>query len=120
MSVILTIPAQFVQTGCDELTLIADGTIPVSASFVGILGLRRKIEGKVMAENKPSREQLIHRRDELIKQLERVYVDERIELDRDPEEQAIEIEQNQVATSLEKNLRRELAVIEDALLDGET
>jgi hypothetical protein len=42
---------------------------------------------------------------------------QRIELDGDPEEQAIQIEQSEVATSMEENLRRELAMIEDALLD---
>ena len=71
----------------------------------------------MMAENKPSREHLIRRRDEINVQLERVNTDQRIELDRDPEEQAIEIEQGEVATSMEANLRHELAMIEDQLLD---
>jgi len=71
-----------------------------------------------MAEIKPGRERLIRRRDEILKQLERVNADQRIELDRDPEEQAIQIEQGEVATSMEENMRRELAVIEDALLDA--
>jgi hypothetical protein len=73
-----------------------------------------------MAENKPSREQLIRRRDEINEQLNRVNADQRIELDRDPEEQAIQLEQDQVANSMEENLRRELLMIEDQLLDGET
>ena len=70
-----------------------------------------------MGENKPSREQLIRRRDEIMSQLNRVNEEQRIELDRDPEEQAIQLEQDQVAVSMEGNLRRELAEIEDLLLD---
>ena len=65
----------------------------------------------------PSREQLIRRRDEITEQLNRVNQEERIELDNDPEEQAIQIEQGEVAVTMEANLRRELAVIEDALLE---
>jgi hypothetical protein len=70
-----------------------------------------------MPETKPSREQLIRRRDEINEQLNRVNTAQRIELDGDPEEQAIQIEQSEVATSMEENLRRELAMIEDDLLD---
>jgi hypothetical protein len=70
-----------------------------------------------MAENNPTRQQLERRRDEIIGRLERVNSDRRIELDRDPEEQAIEIEHDEVGVSMEANLRRELAVIEDALID---
>ncbi|MEO8573400.1 MAG: hypothetical protein ABI481_05480 [Pyrinomonadaceae bacterium] len=69
-----------------------------------------------MAENKTSREQLIRRRDEINEQLNRVNAKQRIELDRDPEEQAIQLEQDQVANSMEENLRKELGVIEDELL----
>jgi hypothetical protein len=69
-----------------------------------------------MAGNKPTREQLVRRRDEINEQLNRVNAEQRIELDRDPEEQAIQLEQDQVANSMEANLRRELAVIEDQLL----
>ena len=66
---------------------------------------------------KQSKEQLTRRRDEINEQLNRVKKDLRIELDRDGEEQAIQIEQDEVAISMESNLRRELAVIEDQLLD---
>ena len=45
-----------------------------------------------MAEKKPSRDQLIRRRDEINVNW-RCQRTQRIELDRDPEEQAIEIEQ---------------------------
>lgn len=71
-----------------------------------------------MTDRKPSREELIRRRDEIIAQLDRVNAEQRIELDRDPEEQAIQLEQDQVAISMETNLRRELAMIEDQLLDS--
>lgn len=70
-----------------------------------------------MAGEKPSREQLEGRRDEILHQLERVNEDQRIELDTDPEEQAIQIEQGEVATAREEGLRRELAAIEDLLLE---
>lgn len=68
-----------------------------------------------MSETRPDREQLIRRRDEIIRQLERVNADQRIELDRDPEEQAIEIEHEEVARSIERKLRREMTAIEDQL-----
>ena len=41
-----------------------------------------------MPSSKPTREQLIRRRDEINEQLDRVNRVQRIELDRDPEEQA--------------------------------
>ena len=72
-----------------------------------------------MAEYKPTREQLERRRDEIINQLNRINGDLQIELDRDPEEQAIQLEQDEVSITLERNLRKELAVIEDRLLDFE-
>ncbi len=70
-----------------------------------------------MPETKPSREQLIRRRDEINEQLNRVNTTQRIELDGDPEEQAIQIEQSEVANSMEENLQRELAAIEEQLID---
>lgn len=70
-----------------------------------------------MSKPKPSREQLIRRRDEIQEQLNRVAGDLRIELDRDPEEQAIQLEQDQVAITREDHLRRELVEIEDLLLE---
>ena len=72
-----------------------------------------------MPESKPTRDQLIRRRDEITEQLNRVNTDQRIELDRDPEEQAIQIEQAEVSKAMEENLRRELAMIEDALLGSQ-
>jgi hypothetical protein len=70
-----------------------------------------------MAADTPSREQLEGRRNEILRQLERVNTDQRIELDNDPEEQAIQIEHGEVATAREASLRRELATIEDLLED---
>jgi len=72
-----------------------------------------------MAEIKQTREQLERRRDELNNQLNRVNQDLHMELDRDPEEQAIEVEHNEVSMSREANLRKELNAIEDKLLDFE-
>ena len=72
-----------------------------------------------MPEYKPTREQLERRRDEINAQLARVNADLQIELDRDPEEQAIQLEQDEVSISMEHNLRKELAIIEDQLLDFE-
>jgi len=72
-----------------------------------------------MAEIKQTREQLELRRGEINKQLNRVNQDLHMELDRDPEEQAIEIEHNEVSVSRESNLRKELGAIEDKLLDYE-
>jgi RNA polymerase-binding transcription factor DksA len=62
-------------------------------------------------------ESLRQRRAEILAELERVNADQRIELDPDGEEQAIQIEQDEVAVSMEANLRKELAEI-DAKLDG--
>jgi RNA polymerase-binding transcription factor DksA len=72
-----------------------------------------------MPEIKQTREQLEKRRAEILAQLSEVNEDERIELERDPEEQAIQIEQHDVAISMEANLRKELITIEDKLLDLE-
>jgi len=68
-----------------------------------------------MTEKAPDRANLERRRDEILKQLNDVNDDLQIELDRDPEEQAIQVEQDQVSISMEDNLRRELAEIEDKL-----
>ena len=68
---------------------------------------------------KDERQGLIRRRDEIMAQLGGVNDDVRIELDRDPEEQAIQLEQDEVATTRESQLRRELDEIEEKLLDLE-
>ena len=64
-----------------------------------------------------TKEQLLERKAELEKQLNRVNQDERLELDSDLEEQAIQTEHEEVAITMEKNLRMELIQIEDQLLD---
>jgi RNA polymerase-binding transcription factor DksA len=70
-----------------------------------------------MTTIKRTREQLEKRRDEINDQFNGVNNDERIELDRDPEEQAIQLEQHNVAISMEANLRKELIEIEDQLAE---
>jgi RNA polymerase-binding transcription factor DksA len=67
--------------------------------------------------DKVSRENLTRRRDEILEQLNKVDGDLRIELDRDPEEQSIQIQQDQVAVTMEAQLRRELEEIENQLLE---
>jgi len=66
---------------------------------------------------KVSKENLLRRRDEITAQLEQVNRNLRMELDRDTEEQAIEVEQEEVAIARERNLRVELSYLEDRLLD---
>ena len=68
-----------------------------------------------MPEIKQSREQLEKRRDEINAQLNEVNDDESIELDRDTEQQAIEMEQHEVSVTMEENLQKELTQIEDKL-----
>ncbi len=70
-----------------------------------------------MTEPKRTREQLENRRDEINAQLTEVNKDERIELDNDMEEQSIQMEQHEVAVTMEENLRKELAVIEEQLAE---
>ena len=72
-----------------------------------------------MAEIKRTKEQLIARREEIEKQLNLVNQEERIELDNDTEEQAIQLEQQEVYNTMEDNLRKELYVIEDELAEME-
>ncbi len=67
-----------------------------------------------MAE-KVTTEHLKQRREEILKELEKVNEDLELQLDPDPEEQAIQIEQSDVPISIEANLRRELDQIEDEL-----
>ncbi len=55
------------------------------------------------------------RRDEINRQLNRVNQDERIELELDLEDQAIQVEQQDVAVTMEVNLRKELIDIEEKL-----
>jgi len=70
-----------------------------------------------MKEIKQTREQLEKRRDEINEQLTRVNRSLEMKLDNDMEEQATEIEQEEVSSTMEANLRTELNQIEDKLLD---
>ena len=72
---------------------------------------------KIMKEIKQTRKQLEKRRDEINEQLNRVNRDERVKLDNDMEEQAIQLEQHDVAITMEANLRKELIEIEDKLAE---
>jgi RNA polymerase-binding transcription factor DksA len=66
-----------------------------------------------MAEMDKAR--LEKRRDEILEQLSQVNEDLQTPLDNDLEEQAIEIEQEEVAIAQERNLRKELTAIEEQL-----
>ena len=55
------------------------------------------------------------RRDEINRQLNRVNEDLQMELDRDMEEQATQVEQEEVSSAMEANLRTELNDIEEKL-----
>ena len=70
-----------------------------------------------MEEIKQTREQLEKRRDEIEKQLNLTNQDERIELDRNMEQQAIEMEQHEVSVTMEENLRKELDYVEEKLAE---
>lgn len=72
-----------------------------------------------MKEPRQTKEQLEKRRDEILRQLNRVNEDLQMELGRDSEEQAIQLEQDEVSTTIGENLRRELVDIEDKLLNFE-
>jgi RNA polymerase-binding transcription factor DksA len=66
-----------------------------------------------------TKEQLEKRRDEINEELNGVNEDLQTSLDTDMDEQSIETEQEEVNISREANLRKELAEIEDNLLDFE-
>jgi RNA polymerase-binding transcription factor DksA len=72
-----------------------------------------------MSEPKMSKERLEKRREEILAQLGEESRDVQIELDRDPEEQAIQIEQHEVSISMIENLRRELADVEEKLAEAD-
>lgn len=72
-----------------------------------------------MKNAEQTKEQLEKRRDEINAQLNETNRAERINLDNDLEEQAIEMEQHEVSVTMEENLRKELIEIEDKLLELE-
>ena len=71
-----------------------------------------------MPEIEQTKEQLERRRGEIIAELAKLRGALPGRLDEAPEEQAIEVEHEEVAVAREANLRRELAAIEDRLLDA--
>ncbi len=71
--------------------------------------------GKFMKEVKQTKAQMEKRRDEINGQLNRVNDDLQMELDRDMEEQAAQVEQEEVSSAMEANLRTELNDIEEKL-----
>ena len=72
---------------------------------------------KYMPEIKQTKERLLKRRDEINRQLGKVNRDLQMPLEQNEEDRAIQIEQGEVSITREANLRRELAQIEDHLLD---
>lgn len=68
-----------------------------------------------MTQPQFTREQLEKRLEEVRAQLNKVSKTEPIELDNDMEEQAIQVEQEEVGYAMEENLRREMIAIEDVL-----
>ncbi len=72
-----------------------------------------------MKEIKQTKAQLEKRRDEINAQLNKVNNREEIKLDNDLEQQAIQMEQHEVSVTMEENLQKELANIEDKLLEFE-
>ncbi len=68
-----------------------------------------------MKEVKQTKAQMEKRRDEINRQLNRVNEDLQMELDRDLEEQATQVEQEEVSSAMEANLRTELNDIEEKL-----
>ncbi|MBA4124499.1 MAG: hypothetical protein H0X72_18815 [Acidobacteria bacterium] len=68
-----------------------------------------------MKEVKQTRAQMEKRRDEINRQLNLVNDDLQMELDRDMEEQATQVEQEEVSSAMEANLRTELNDIEEKL-----
>lgn len=70
-----------------------------------------------MSEIQFTKEQLEKRIQQIKQQLGEVNKDERIKLDNDMEDQAIQMEQHEVSVKMEENLRKELTMIEDKLME---
>lgn len=73
-----------------------------------------------MNENKIPTEHLAQRREEILRQISQLEAPISEELDRDPEEQAIQVQQTDVTLSIVDGLNRELKQIEEMLLENET
>ena len=73
-----------------------------------------------MHDSSTTKEHLIERREEILRQLGEHEVPLREELDRDTDEQAIQLEQTDVTISIVEGLNKELRQIEELLLEHET
>lgn len=72
-----------------------------------------------MKNEKRTKEELLKRRDEINAQLDKTNDAQEIELDRNMEDQAIQVEQDEVAMTMETNLRKELDEIDFDLAEIE-
>ncbi len=72
-----------------------------------------------MSDNKIPKEHLIQRREEIRRQISQLETPISEELERDPEEQAIQVQQTDVTLSIVDGLNRELRQIEEMLLEYE-
>ena len=72
-----------------------------------------------MNDTKIPKEHLIQRRDEIRRQISQLEAPISEELDRDPEEQAIQVQQTDVTLSILEGLNDELRQIEEMLLEHE-
>ena len=72
-----------------------------------------------MFDSKINKEHLIQRRDEILRQLGQLEAPIYEELDRNADEQAIQLEQTDVTLSMVDGLNRELRQIEEMLLEYE-
>ena len=70
-----------------------------------------------MPDSASNIENLKRRRDEILSELGHVNDSLRTELDPNTEEQALQLEQDEVAVAMESGLRKELNEIEDRLRD---
>ena len=71
-----------------------------------------------MFDSKINKEHLIQRREEILRQLGRLETPIHEELDRNADEQAIQLEQTDVTLSMVDGLNRELRQIEEMLFDS--
>lgn len=72
-----------------------------------------------MNDNKIRKEHLIQRREEIRRQISQLEAPISEELDRDPEEQAIQVQQTDVTLSILEGLNDELRQIEETLAEYE-
>lgn len=72
-----------------------------------------------MFDSKANKEHLIQRRDEILQELGRLETPIHEELDRNADEQAIQLEQTDVTLSMVDSLNRELRQIEETLFEYE-